>query len=103
MMTVTRKETSTTVDRSEVKDMSDPSRAGKLAPRHPDVGRFFDSGEELGDVDHGYEEETVNDGVRHQSEIFFLGDDGVERGGDVEHRQQHPPVEDSRGDAGRER
>src|SRR6266550_4190504 len=103
MMMVTRNETSTTVDRSDVNDMSDPSDAGELAPRHADVGGFFDGGEDLGNVDHGDEQETVGDGEGYERQVFFFGDDGVERSGNIEHRQQHPPVENSRCHSRRER
>src|SRR6266576_1512382 len=100
MMMVTRNETSTTVESSDVNDMSDPSGAGELAPRHANVGGLFDRRKELGNVDHGDEQKSVDDGVGDQGQVFLFGDHGVQRRGDVEHRQQHPPVKDSGGDAG---
>ena len=63
---------------------------------------LFDGREELGDVDHRDEEEAIADGVRNEPEILAFHTDGVQCGGDVEHRQQRPPVEHAGRGAGGE-
>src|SRR5690348_16976875 len=74
----------------------EPSGTLELAPGHSYARHLFDRGEELGDVDHGDKEESVADGVWNEPKILPFHADGVKRGGDIEHRQEGPPVEHAR-------
>src|SRR5687767_2915239 len=104
--TVTMNETRITVESSALTDMSQVSGKGcdasdaagalELSPRHANVEELLDRCEQLGDIDEGDEEEAIQYGIGNEREVLFVHRDRMQGGGDVQQRQQDPPVCDVR-------
>src|SRR5690348_3500442 len=94
-MSVTMNEMRMIVESSTLTDMNSSSNttgALELSPAHPHSEQLLHSGEKLRDVDEHDKEDAIDHGVWHESQILLFHRDGVQRGRDIEQREQDPPV-----------